>query len=332
MPGSKTDSHSLKQQAKWLLEYELEQNRTRRAEKAATEEMALRKRKAETAVETLAVTVQTAQSEASPNKKAKMDATPAEAVKAPAQPTVERSNQLPNQQSSQSSTNGNTRKVDAPKAEAPEASSAAVKETQTQTQPLQSKNHTDSALSVVDKDIPKETNKDITKDPMPEAQPISGEPQVPKDKGENKQGNGGPEQSPQNDDFNFESMFVDVPAGSDQNNSIDFNMELGAEGLESSAPFGSVPVPGSNNNLELLAGLESYANATNDDFTMLSNPNPAVGDQLDAQTGGNGFELPDMTDNNPFDDLLADNSFETDNALLDLDGGFFSNSGNGGDK
>lgn len=131
---------------------------------------------------------------------------------------------------------------------------------------------------------------------------------------------GAPSEGPMSADANdktFDSIFGS-PTGENGANEFTFNIGV-AEDLATSStqaePLGESTNPAENpaSLNSLLSGLESYANATNDDFTML---NP--GQDTDKQGGsltvqptvdGNAFELPSLDDTNVFDAFLNSNDF-----------------------
>jgi hypothetical protein len=125
------------------------------------------------------------------------------------------------------------------------------------------------------------------------------------------------------EDMNFESMFGDVNNGGDQTNDLNFDLDLNPDGLGDSNPFGSTGQDATN--LELLPGLESYANATGDDFSMLNLPPSTSGDQAGGQGNNSNFELPEIQGDSNFNDLFADGEFNDASLMeLDLEDGFFN--------
>jgi hypothetical protein len=108
------------------------------------------------------------------------------------------------------------------------------------------------------------------------------------------------------EDMNFESMF-----------DLNFDLDLNPDNLVSSNTFDSAQHDGSN--LELLPGLESYANASGDDFSMLNLPASTIGEKSGVQALNNNFDLPEIQGDSNFNDLFADGDFGGDASLMDLD-------------
>ena len=132
------------------------------------------------------------------------------------------------------------------------------------------------------------------------------------------------DQTGNDEDLNFESMFGDANGGNDQNNDLNFDLNLNPDHLVGANPLDSTTHDA--NNLELLPGLESYANASTDDFSMLNLPPSTGANQSGIRRQENNFELPEIQGDSNFNDLFADGDFEGDAALvdLDLDDGFFN--------
>lgn len=132
-----------------------------------------------------------------------------------------------------------------------------------------------------------------------------------------------PEQTANEEELNFESMFSDANDGNEQNNDLQFNLELNTDNLGSSNPFGSTTHDG--NHLGLLPGLESYANSSGDDFTVINIPTSVSGAQSGNRVMNDDFGLPEIQSDNNFNDLFADGDFGGDASLMDLDleDGFF---------
>jgi hypothetical protein len=131
------------------------------------------------------------------------------------------------------------------------------------------------------------------------------------------------DQAVNDEDMNFESMFGDVNVGNDQNNDLNFDMDINSANLVGSNPFDSTSHD--TNNLELLPGLASYANASGDDFSMLNLPTSSKANQTGISTLDKDFELPEIQGDSNFNDLFADGDFGGDASLMDLDleHGFF---------
>lgn len=125
------------------------------------------------------------------------------------------------------------------------------------------------------------------------------------------------------EDVNFESMFGDADAGNDQNNELNFDLDLNPDTMGGSNPFDSAPRDA--NNVELLPGLESYANASGEDFSMLNLPASTIGDQTGVDAPTSNFDLPEIQGDSSFNDLFNDGDFGGDASLMDLDleDGFF---------
>lgn len=131
------------------------------------------------------------------------------------------------------------------------------------------------------------------------------------------------EQAATNEDH-FETMFGQSPTDNDKNNDLNFDLNLSADNLGSSNPFDSAPHDA--NNLELLPGLESYANASGDEFTMLNVAASTTENPKGVQATNNNFDLPEIQGDSNFNDLFADGDFGGDASLMDLDleDGFFN--------
>jgi hypothetical protein len=119
------------------------------------------------------------------------------------------------------------------------------------------------------------------------------------------------------EDMNFESMFGDANAGNDQSNDLNFDLDLNPDKFGGSNPFDSTAHDATN--LELLPGLESYANASGDDFGMLNLPSSSTANQPGIPALGNNFDLPEIQGDSNFNDLFADGDFGGDASLMDLD-------------
>jgi hypothetical protein len=126
------------------------------------------------------------------------------------------------------------------------------------------------------------------------------------------------------EDMNFESMFGDANAGNDQSNDLNFDLDLNPDKFGGSNPFDSTAHDATN--LELLPGLESYANASGDDFGMLNLPSSSAANQPGMPALDNNFDLPEIQGDSNFNDLFADGDFGGDASLMDLDleDGFFN--------
>lgn len=136
----------------------------------------------------------------------------------------------------------------------------------------------------------------------------------------------GTEQRASYDDLNFDSMFgeadtskdankdVDNGLGKDVDNNLNFDLDLKTDKLGGTNPFGTSVEEADD--LEILPGLESYANASGDDFNMLALPASTTGGQAGVN---NQFDLPEIQGGSSFDDLFADGDLGGDAALMDLD-------------
>lgn len=141
-------------------------------------------------------------------------------------------------------------------------------------------------------------------------------------------------------DMGFDSIFGSPPPEGNGTNEFDLNMDLTGDLTTDSNQV--EPLGGSGNIAEdpaslnsLLPGLESYANATNDEFTMLPTaPNNETSGNTSQvlNTDPAAFDLPSLDDTNDFDAFLNSNDFQpaaaseqkkedplNDDALLNLD-------------
>lgn len=152
------------------------------------------------------------------------------------------------------------------------------------------------------------------------AQPLEIQPSEPT---KSNAADGAPSEAPMSADANdmsLESIFGSPTAGENGANEFDLNIDmtgdLAAHGTQvesSEENINTAEDPASLN--ALLPGLESYANATNDNFTMLnttqdSNNLAGVGLTNQSSTDSNAFELPSLDDTNDFDAFLNSNDFQ----------------------
>lgn len=135
-----------------------------------------------------------------------------------------------------------------------------------------------------------------------------------------------PDQTVSYGDMIFESMFGDANAGNEQTNELNYDLDLNPDSVKVSNGFD--PTSHNTRNLELLPGLESYANASGDDFNMLNLPAASTVDQAGTSVvlNNNSFDLPEIQGETNFNELFADGDFGGDASLmeLDLEDGFFN--------
>ena len=288
--------------AKWLLEHQLEQNRARRAQVAAQTEVASNKRKLESAREAESAEPKVQQVEENSAKWIKVQHSPDEnafcANGTPEVPTKD----------VQSSEHAEIKEDSIPDVN---TLSIAKADGTAQREP-------DEKESAQPAGIQEESSKEVEQiTPPEEAAP----PQQLL-----TQQNEQPERTVSDGDMNFESMFGDINAGNDQTNDqtndLNFDLDLNPQSLAVSNPLDSATHNASN--LELLPGLESYANASGDEFNMLDLPS-TTNDQTGTQAVNYSLDLPEIQDDTNFNDLFADGDFGADASLMDLDleDGFF---------
>lgn len=293
---------NLKLDAKWLLEHQLAQNRARRAREAAETEMASNKRKLETNTDGGVANTQQQQADENPAKRIKVQHSPRDIASPPQQshkgPVKDAQSLGPAQSAA---------------AVAAETSRSDVLTLEDTTQKGGQPDKKESSPTAVVEDEKKGEVVNPTEDKLAAGPPEKAEKQIEQ-----------PDQTANDDDMNFESMFGDVNAGNDQNNDMNFDLDLHPDNLDASNPFGSVAHDASN--LELLPGLESYANASGDDFGIPNHPTSAPANQTGIRTLENNFDLPDIQGDSSFNDLFADGDFGGDASLMDLDleDGFFN--------
>jgi hypothetical protein len=288
--------------AKWLLEHQLKQNRARRAHEAALTEVASNKRKLEDAGEGVPADPQVPQVEKNPAKRIKVEHSPGDTT-LQAEETRERSTKDPQSPEQAKRVEGNIPKVD--KTSMP----IAAETTQKPREP-------DKTESTQKAGSQEKNSKEVEHiSPVQAAAPPP--PQ------ESTEQNDQPDPTVSDGDMNFESMFGDANAGNDQNNDLNFDLDLNPDNLVVSNPFDSATHSASN--LELLPGLDSYANASGDDFNMLNIPPSTTNDQTGSKALNNSFDLPEIQGDTNFNDLFADGDFGGDASLMDLDleDGFF---------
>ncbi len=288
--------------AKWLLEHQLAQNRARRAREAAETEVASNKRKLESGANEESTNGQPLQTEENPAKRIKFQHSPRD-IPLPPEQTYEDS-------AKDAQTLDPVSKADEDDSHAAEPGASTAEE------PGQKASHSednDSGQAPVLKD--KKSNKAAE---PPQDKPVADLPEEPKEQIEQT------DQTANDEDMNFESMFGDANAGNDQNNDLNFDLDLNPENLGGSNPFDSVTHDA--NNLELLPGLESYANASGDEFGMLNLPSSTTANQTGIRALDKNFDLPEIQGDSNFNDLFADGDFGGDASLLDLDleDGFFN--------
>lgn len=288
--------------AKWLLENQLEQNRARRAYEAAQTEVVANKRKLEDAADKTPVDPQAPQMEENPAKRIKVQHSPRDTALWP-----EEIHEVSTEDAHISDDTQNAVKNDR---DVNELDMSTAQETAPESKEIDTK---ESAAPV---GVQAKTSED--RGQTSHVQAAAPPPQVLTEAKEQ------PYQTVSDGDMNFESMFGDANMGNDQNNDMNFDLDLNSNNLGVPNPFDAVTNTASN--LELLPGLESYANASGDDFNMLNLPPSTTGVQ--AGTGGavnNNFDLGEIQGDTHFNDLFADGDFGGDASLMDLDleDGFF---------
>ncbi len=296
---------NLQLDAKWLLEHQLAQNRARRAREAAETEMASNKRKLESTLEEGSTYDHAPDMETNHPKRMKVQHSPYDTALLGAEHNGEDSTK--GVQSSKNTELAEEEASDVAKPDILTAEEIGQKAGQSDNNDLsagatgQGEKITALAEPLLDK---------------PAAPPLE------EMKEQNEQA-GEADRTANNEEMNFESMFGDVNTGSDQNNDLNFDLDLSTTNLVESNPFDSTTHE--PNNLELLPGLESYANASGDDFGMLNLPSTTKANQSSVPGLGTEFELPEIQGDSNFNDLFADGDFGGDASLMDLDleNGFF---------
>ena len=287
--------------AKWLLEHQLAQNQARRAREAAEKETSSNKRKLETVAEAAPGTSDMQTMDENPSKRIKVQHSPRDIAFPAEQIHVESAKDAQG-----------FKPAPALKEDIPDITKVG---TTTAEESVQRDGQHDHKSSPQATRIQEEkSNKAVEK-----SQDKTAASSVAKATEQSEQA----EQTAPTED-NFQSMFRHAPSGNDQNNDLDIDLNLSADNLESSNPFDSAAHDA--NNLELLPGLESYANASGDEFNMLNVPASATENQKGIQASNNNFDLPEIQGDSNFNDLFADGDFGGDASLMDLDleDGFFN--------
>ena len=290
-------------EAKWLLEHQLAQNRARRAREAAEFEVASNKRTLETATEGLSVNSQAQQTEDNSAKKIKVQHSPSDTA---VPPEESREESTKNAQSLE-----HDQKIEDKVPDVDKLDTSTAEETDPEPKELDRK-ESSRAADIQEKKGKGAENISQKQNRAPAAQ-------------ESTELNEQPDQTVSDGDMNFESMFGDANADNDQNNDMNFDLDLNPDNLNVSNPFDSTSHNASN--LELLPGLESYANASGDDFNMLNLPSTTTGDQIGTgAVKNNSSDLPEIQGDSNFNELFADGDFGGDASLMDLDleDGFFN--------
>ena len=111
-------------------------------------------------------------------------------------------------------------------------------------------------------------------------------------------------------DYNFDSMFAEPTGEEVGNESMSFDVNLSTGTFDAALNDQSVLHQDSSASFaSLLPGLETYANATGDDYMMnFSSSATAVVENGITATSNNNFELPTLG-NGDFDDFLNDDSY-----------------------
>lgn len=303
--------------AKWLLEHQLAQNRARRAREAAETEHASNKRKLEIAIGGASVTTAAQIPDENPAKKIKLQHIPGDT----SSPLMEYQ-EIPMENYADSRP---TQYDDETLRTLAKPGTTAVKETNEKSGVPDEKEVAPAEVGVTEKS---NFSTEFLPDRPGTAPPVDLE-QHKEQKEQTKQREQ-KEQKEQTDvpvndeDMNFESMFGDANAGADQNNDLNFDMDLNTDNLGGSNLFGSTAHNAKH--LELLPGLESYANASGDEFGMISLPTSSTAIQPGVRALENNFDLPEIQGDSNFNDIFADGDFVGDASLMDLDleDGFFN--------
>lgn len=304
------------QRAKWLLEHELAQNRERRAREAAAKDAASNKRKADQISEESPANPQSTKPEENPSKKAKVeknlsDPSPATPVtvkkperpssasfKPDSKPRPQTPLHPPSQPAPQSASQ--------PPINKPTPTTKATDGSVTPKTTLQKK--TSPKDKAPDAAVPLRDTTNIIQE-TPATVPPANVPS--KDDKPTDTAKEGWQDDFQTDEFGLESFFPPDGIVSDQNDGTGFDLAAGSGALATAAPFGSSGLEESN--LELLPGLESYANATGDDLNNLNLPptTSGVDDGMPVQSS-DAFDLPEMPEDSSYlfaDGELGDDSF-----------------------
>lgn len=278
-----------------MLEHQLAENRARRAQEAAGTESELSKRKLENVREGESGQIDVEKAEENSAKRIKVQLSPRETLL-----QLDPVNEEPPKeaQRSEHAQNADNKASDA----------------------------TDPGLPVAEETVQKDNqpaDKDSSQAAGRHGEKSNSNEQLPETKSAAAPAGGSKEQKDQAEReadggaMNFDSMFRDANVENEQNNGLNLNLDLNPDNLGSSNPFDSATHD--PNNLELLPGLESYANASGDDFTMLNLPPPGSRDQSGGPALNDGFGLPEIQGDSNFNDLFADGDFEGNASLMDLD-------------
>lgn len=281
--------------AKWLLEHQLAQNQARRAQEAAGPEAESKKRKLEDVSGGESGQVDVHKAEESSAKRIKVQLSPDETLLSLEPVNEDHSKEA---QRSEHAQNADNKASDATDPGLPITEEMAQKDNQPADK--------DSSEAVEHHDEKSNWNEQLPQ--IRSTAALAGGSKEQKDQAE-READGGA--------MNFESMFQDANAGNEQNNDLNFNLDLNPDNLGSSNPFDSATHD--PNNLELLPGLESYANASGDDFTMLNLPPPGSRAQSGVGAVNDDFGLPEIQGDSNFNDLFADGDFDGNASLVDLD-------------
>jgi hypothetical protein len=289
--------------AKWLLEHQLAQNRARRAREAAEDEVVSNNRKLEAITDGDSRENEVQHMEDNPAKRIKTQHSPGDTALLAIQSHEDSKEDLQAMESAHKSN---------------ESISDAVKRgslTAKETGPRSANPGDKDPIQIAE--VQDKKSSEVVERPRSKPQAASPEEEV---KEESEQ----VDQMVNDEDMNFESMFGDANAGNDQSNDLAFDLDLNPDNIVGSNPFESTT--SDVNNLELLPGLESYANASGDDFGMLNLPPSTTANQPSRPTQENNFELPEIQGDSNFNDLFADGDFGGDASLMDLDleDGFFN--------
>jgi hypothetical protein len=298
----------LQLEAKWLLEHQLAMNKARREREAAETELASKKRKLDSAAEEDMTNARGPQTEETSAKRIKVQHSPAH----PASPSEKPHVGPPK----------DAKSLDAPR-DIESVTSRATKPVMTTGEESGGQNggqpaNKDTSQAALVQDERRAEVAEIAQDKA-----AAPPPEESKEQKEQLEQLEHADQTANEEDMNFESMFGDANVGDDQNNDLSFDMDLNSANLVGSNPFDSTSHEA--NNLELLPGLASYANASGDDFSMLNLPASSKTNQIPPLE--KEFDLPEIQGDSSFNDLFADGDFGGDASLMDLDleNGFFDN-------
>lgn len=314
--GGLRSSQQSQLEAKWLLEHQLAQNRARRAREAAETEHASNKRKLESVADEASASTAAQILEENPAKKIKLQHIPSDdplpIMEIQEEPMKNCADSQPTRDDDKT-----LRKIAKP----------VMTEVEENGQKSGVPDKKEVALAEVGVTEKNNVSTEFPPDKSGTAPPDEfKKQQKQKEQSKQREQKEQKEQAdlPTNDeDMNFESMFRDANAGTDQNNDLSFDLDLNTDNLGGSNPFDST-AHGANN-LELLPGLESYANASGDEFGMLNLPSSSTAIQPGVRALENNFDLPEIQGDSNFNDLFADGDFGEDASLMDLDleDGFF---------